>query len=60
MPELVEEVEEGLVKSPDEDAIAPTGVPMVPDEEAGQGLSPWVWGTILIVAVVALLLIFGR
>lgn len=60
MPELVEEVEEGLVKSPDEDAIAPTGVPMVPDEEAGQGLSPWIWGTVLIVAVVALLLIFGR
>lgn len=59
-PELVEEIAEGLVKSPDEDAIAPTGVPMVPDEEAGQGLSPWIWGTALIVAVVALILIFGR
>ncbi|MEN6543187.1 carbon monoxide dehydrogenase subunit G [Parvibaculum sp.] len=59
-PELVEEIAEGLVKSPDQDAIAPTGVPMVPDEEAAQGLSPWIWGTVLIVAVVALILIFGR
>lgn len=59
-PELVEEMAEGLVKSPDQDAIAPTGVPMLPDEEAGQGLSPWIWGTVLIVAVVALILIFGR
>ncbi len=60
LPELVEEIEEGLVKSPDRDAIAPTGVPMVPDEEAGQGLSPWIWGTILVVALVGLLLVFGR
>lgn len=60
VPELVEEIEEGLVKSPDRDAIAPTGVPMVPDEEAGQGLSPWIWGTILVVALVGLLLVFGR
>ncbi len=59
-PELVEEMAEGLVKSPDQDAIAPTGVPMLPDEEAGQGLSPWIWGTALILAVVALILIFGR
>lgn len=60
VPELVEEIEEGLVKSPDRDAIAPTGVPMVPDGEAGQGLSPWIWGTILVVALVGLLLVFGR
>lgn len=60
VPELVEEIEEGLVKSPDRDAIAPTGVPMLPDEEAGQGLSPWIWGTILVVALVGLLLVFGR
>lgn len=60
VPELVGELEEGLVKSPDQDAIAPTGVPMVPDEEAGQGLSPWIWGTILVIVVVGLLLVFGR
>lgn len=60
VPELVGELEEGLVKSPDHDAIAPTGVPMVPDEEAGQGLSPWIWGTILVIVVVGLLLVFGR
>lgn len=60
VPELVGEMEEGLVKSPDQDAIAPTGVPLLPDEEAGQGLSPWIWGTILIVAVAGLILIFGR
>lgn len=55
-----DELDESLAKSPDQDAIAPTGVPMIPDEEAGQGLSPWIWGTGLIVAVVVLLLIFGR
>ncbi|HMM13496.1 MAG TPA: carbon monoxide dehydrogenase subunit G [Parvibaculum sp.] len=60
VPELLGELEEGLVKSPDQDAIAPTGVPMVPDEEAGQGLSPWIWGTILVIVVIGLLLIFGR
>jgi carbon monoxide dehydrogenase subunit G len=47
-------------KSPDQDAMAPTGVPMIPDEEAGQGLSPWIWGTALIIGVVILILIFGR
>ncbi|MBO6542260.1 MAG: carbon monoxide dehydrogenase subunit G [Alphaproteobacteria bacterium] len=30
------------------DAIAPTHVPMLPDEEAGLSLSPWMWGTVLI------------
>jgi len=55
-----DELDESMAKSPDQDAIAPTGVPMVPDEEAGQGLSPWIWGTGLIVAVVILILIFGR
>ncbi|MCE9649395.1 MAG: carbon monoxide dehydrogenase subunit G [Parvibaculum sp.] len=47
-------------KSPDQDAMAPTGVPMIPDEEAGQGYSPWIWGTALIVGVAILILIFGR
>lgn len=55
-----DELDDSLAKSPDQDAIAPTGVPMIPDEEAGQGLSPWIWGTGLIVAVVVLILIFGR
>jgi len=55
-----DELDDSLAKSPDQDAIAPTGVPMIPDEEAGQGLSPWIWGTGLIVAVVTLILIFGR
>ncbi len=55
-----DELDESLAKSPDQDAIAPTGVPMIPDEEAGQGISPWIWGTGLIIAVVVLLLIFGR
>lgn len=30
------------------DAIAPTHVPLVPDEEAGLGLAPWMWGTLVI------------
>lgn len=30
------------------DAIAPTHVPLVPDEEAGLSLSPWMWGTLVI------------
>lgn len=30
------------------DAIAPTHVPLIPDEEAGVGLSPWTWGTLVI------------
>ncbi|HUD51164.1 carbon monoxide dehydrogenase subunit G [Parvibaculum sp.] len=55
-----DELDDSLAKSPDQDAIAPTGVPMIPDEEAGQGLSPWIWGTGLIVAVVILIFIFGR
>jgi uncharacterized protein len=30
------------------DAIAPTHVPLVPDEDAGLGLAPWMWGTLVI------------
>lgn len=30
------------------DAIAPTHVPLVPDEEVGMGLAPWMWGTLVI------------
>jgi carbon monoxide dehydrogenase subunit G len=52
--------EVNLGKSPDRDAIAPTGIPMIPNEEVTPGLSPWVWGTALIVGVAILILIFGR
>lgn len=31
-----------------QDAIAPTDTPMVPDEDVAQGLSPWMWGTLII------------
>ncbi|MEQ9520515.1 MAG: SRPBCC domain-containing protein, partial [Parvibaculum sp.] len=30
------------------DAIAPTHIPLVPDEDVALSLSPWMWGTILI------------
>ena len=60
LPELVEEAEHGIEgKSPDHDAISPTGTPLLPDEEAGFTLSPWVWGPIIIVAVVVVALIIG-
>ncbi|MDR3500424.1 MAG: carbon monoxide dehydrogenase subunit G [Parvibaculum sp.] len=52
--------EVNLGKSPDQDAIAPTGVPLIPNEEVAPGLSPWVWGTALIIGVTVLILIFGR
>lgn len=39
----------------DTDAIAPTHAPMMPNEEIGQGLSPWMWGTLLIAAVIILI-----
>ncbi|HEY4342844.1 MAG TPA: carbon monoxide dehydrogenase subunit G [Parvibaculum sp.] len=54
------EEHETFGKSPDQDAMAPTGVPMIPDGEAGQGYSPWIWGTALIIGVAILILIFGR
>lgn len=47
-------------KSPDHDAIAPTGVPMLPDEELGQGYSPWIWGTAIIIGMTVLIIFFGR
>lgn len=58
IPELVEELAEGIApKSPDYDAMAPTGVPMIPNEEAGFSLSPWVWGSLLIIALAVGLLV---
>ena len=60
MPELVDEMAHGIpTKSPDRDAISPTGVPLVPDEEAGLSLSPWVWGPAVILVLVVLVWIFG-
>ena len=54
-PEIVDEMEHGIpVKSPDYDAISPTGVPIVPDEEAGMSFSPWIWGPVLIIALILL------
>ena len=49
----------GFGKSPDQDAIAPTGIPRLPGE-VGQGYSPWIWGTALIIGVVVLIILFGR
>ena len=59
-PELISEMEHGIpTKSPDHDAISPTGVPLVPDEEAGMSFSPWVWGPLLIIALIFLLWFIG-
>jgi len=30
------------------DAIAPTHIPLIPDEDVGISLSPWMWGTLVI------------
>lgn len=58
--EELEEEADAFGKSPDQDAMAPTGVPRLPDGDVGQGYSPWIWGTALVVGVVILILIFGR
>ncbi|MFZ3032487.1 MAG: carbon monoxide dehydrogenase subunit G [Parvibaculum sp.] len=58
--ETLQEEADAFGKSPDQDAMAPTGVPRLPDSDVGQGYSPWIWGTALIVGVVILILIFGR
>jgi len=58
--EELEEEADAFGKSPDQDAVAPTGVPRLPDSDLGQGYSPWIWGTALVVGVVILILIFGR
>ena len=58
--EELEEEADAFGKSPDQDAMAPTGVPRLPDSDLGQGYSPWIWGTALVVGVVILILIFGR
>ncbi|MGB6087217.1 SRPBCC family protein [Parvibaculum sp.] len=60
LPEIVEEMSGGIpVKSPDSDPISPTGVPLLPDEEAGFSLSPWLWGPLLILALILLLWLVG-
>ena len=60
VPEIVDEMQHGLpVKSPDYDAISPTGVPLTPDEDAGIGLSPWLWGPLLIIALILLIWFIG-
>ncbi|PKQ00023.1 MAG: carbon monoxide dehydrogenase [Alphaproteobacteria bacterium HGW-Alphaproteobacteria-12] len=60
IPELVGEMEHGIpTKSPDYDAISPTGVPLVPDEEAGMSFSPWLWAPLLIIALILLIWFVG-
>lgn len=60
LPEIVDEMQHGIpVKSPDRDAISPTGVPLTPDEDAGFSLSPWTWGPLLIIALILLIWIIG-
>ncbi len=60
IPEIVDEMEHGIpTKSPDYDSISPTGVPLVPDEEAGMSLSPWVWAPLLIIALILLVWFIG-
>tara|TARA_R110002110_G_scaffold80165_4_gene209017 strand:- start:3787 stop:4428 length:642 start_codon:yes stop_codon:yes gene_type:complete len=52
-PEIVDEMEHGIpVKSPDYDAISPTGVPILPNKDAGLSFSPWIWGPVLIIALI--------
>ena len=59
-PEIVDEMEHGIpAKSPDYDTISPTGVPLVPDEEAGMSFSPWIWAPLLIIALILLLWFIG-
>ncbi|PKQ08474.1 MAG: carbon monoxide dehydrogenase [Alphaproteobacteria bacterium HGW-Alphaproteobacteria-12] len=54
-PEIVDEMEHGIpVKSPDYDAISPTGVPILPNKDAGLSFSPWIWGPVLIIALILL------
>src|SRR5690606_3991489 len=60
LPEIVEEMSGGIpVKSPDSDPITPTCVRLLPDEEAGFSLSPWLWGPLLILALILLLWLVG-
>lgn len=57
--DALDDIEDAIgTKSPDYDTISPTGVPMLPNEEAGRGLSPWIWGSLLIIALVAGLYLF--
>lgn len=40
------------------DAIAPTHVPLLPDEDAGLSMAPWMWGTLVIAgALIAIYLV---
>lgn len=44
---------------PESEAVAPTDAPLVPDEETGMNLAPWMWGSAVILAVIALIYFFG-
>lgn len=57
--EQIEEEADAFGKSPDYDAMAPTGIPRLPDGEVGQGYSPWIWGTALIIGVAVLIIFFS-
>lgn len=48
---------EGL--HPDQDAIAPTDAPLLPDEDFAEGLSPWAWGPGVIIIGLALAWFFA-
>lgn len=47
------------VEAGETDPIAPTDAPLLPNEEIGQGLSPWVWGGGLILVVAVLIYFFA-
>ena len=44
---------------PESDDIAPTDAPLLPDEEAGMNLSPWVWGPALVLVLAILVYLFS-
>jgi len=44
---------------PESEAVAPTDAPLIPDEETGMNLAPWMWGSAVILAVIALIYFFG-
>jgi len=47
-----EEVEDHI------DAIAPTHIPLLPDEDIGLSLSPWMWGTLVIAGAILTVYLF--
>ncbi|GAK44062.1 carbon monoxide dehydrogenase subunit G [Tepidicaulis marinus] len=44
---------------PESDAVAPTDAPMLPNEDAGMGLAPWMWGTLVILGVLIVIYFVG-